>query len=137
MSKLSYSELISLSTFEERYSYLRQKAKVAEETFGGHRWLNQMYYRSPEWRSLRDKIIIRDDGCDLAMPDYRIGGTIYIHHINPITITDIRNKSPALFDPENLVCVSFNTHQAIHYGTEELLHANDIVTRSPNDTRLW
>lgn len=136
-TRLSYSELVSIPTFKERYLYLRQNCKVAEETFGGHRWLNQRYYNSPEWRSLRDKIIIRDNGCDLAMPDYNIGGTIYIHHINPITIYDVRNKSPSLFDPENLVCVSFNTHQAIHYGGEELLQSNDIVTRSPNDTKLW
>lgn len=137
MRTLSFKELSRLPTYEERYDYLRQNAKVAEETFGGHRWLNQQYYNSPEWRRARDQIIIRDDGCDLGLKDYPINGTIYIHHINPITITDVRNRSPSLFDPDNLVCVSFMTHQAIHYGDKSLLQTNDIVTRKPNDTKLW
>lgn len=137
MMKLSYKELVQIPTFKERYLYLRQNCKVAEETFGGHRWLNQKYYNSLEWKKLRDEIIIRDGGCDLAMEGYDIGGTIYIHHINPITITDVRNRSPSLFDPENLVCVSFNTHQAIHYGDESLIQSNDIVIRSKGDTKCW
>lgn len=137
MMKLSYKELVQIPTFKERYLYLRQNCKVAEETFGGHRWLNQKYYNSLEWKKLRDEIIIRDGGCDLAMDGYDIGGIIYIHHINPITINDVRNRSPSLFDMDNLVCVSFNTHQAIHYGDENLLTKNEIVTRRPNDTNLW
>ena len=118
---LSYSDLITLPTFTERYRYLKQSGIVAEETFGGHRYLNQSYYKSPEWRRVRNEVIIRDKGCDLGVEGYEIADRIYVHHINPITEDDILDRSPALFDPENLICVSFNTHQAIHYGDESLL----------------
>lgn len=134
---LSYSDLITLPTFTERYRYLKQSGIVAEETFGSHRYLNQAYYTSPEWKSVRNYVIIRDNGCDLAMEGYEIADRIYVHHINPITEIDILDRSPALFDPENLVCVSFNTHQAIHYGDESLLPIISFPERTPGDTKLW
>ena len=134
---LSYSELITLPTFEERYRYLKQSGIVAEETFGGHRYLNQVYYRSAEWRQTRNRVIIRDNGCDLGMEGYEIKDRVYIHHINPITEDDILNRSPALFDMDNLICVSFNTHQAIHYGDESMLPINHLTERTPGDTKLW
>lgn len=134
---LSYSELITLPTFEERYRYLKQSGIVAEETFGSHRYLNQVYYKSPEWRKVRNDAIIRDNGCDLAMEGFEIQDWIYIHHINPITEKDILDRSPALFDLDNLVCVSFNTHQAIHFGDESMLPINYFFERTPGDTKLW
>lgn len=134
---LSYSELITLPTFEERYRYLKQSGIVAEETFGSHRYLNQAYYTSPDWRRARNHVIIRDNGCDLGMEGYEIHDRIYVHHINPITEEDILDRSPALFDPENLICVSFNTHQAIHYGDESLLPIISFNERMPGDTKLW
>ena len=134
---LSYSELITLPTFEERYRYLRKSGIVGEETFGSHRHLNQLLYRSPEWRSVRNNVIVRDNGCDLGMEGYEIRDRVYIHHINPITEDDILNRTPALFDMENLICVSFNTHQAIHYGDESLLPIISFNERTPGDTKLW
>lgn len=134
---LSYSELITLPTFEERYRYLRKSGIVGEETFGSHRHLNQLLYRSPEWRSVRNQVIIRDNGCDLGMEGYEIRDRVYIHHINPITMDDILNRTPALFDMDNLICVSFNTHQAIHYGDESLLPIISFTERTPGDTKLW
>lgn len=134
---LSYSDLITLPTFTERYRYLKQSGIVAEETFGGHRYLNQAYYTSPDWRRVRNEVIIRDKGCDLGVEGYEIADRIYVHHINPITEDDILDRSPALFDPENLICVSFNTHQAIHYGDESLLPIISFNERTPGDTKLW
>lgn len=134
---LSYSELITLPTFQERYQYLRQSGIVAEETFGSHRYLNQAYYKSPEWRRARNHVIIRDNGCDLGMEGFEIHDRVYVHHINPITEDDILDRSPVLFDPENLICVSFNTHQAIHYGDESMLPINYFSQREPGDTKLW
>lgn len=134
---LSYSKLITLPTFQERYRYLKQSGTVAEETFGGHRYLNQAYYRSPEWKQVRNRVIIRDKGCDLGMEGFEINDRIYIHHINPITEEDILDRSPALFDMDNLICVSFNTHQAIHYGDESMLPINYFAERQPGDTKLW
>lgn len=134
---LSYSELITLPTFEERYRYLRKSGIVGEETFGSHRHLNQLLYRSPEWRQVRNNVIVRDNGCDLGMEGYEIRDRVYIHHINPITMDDILNRTPALFDMDNLICVSFNTHQAIHYGDESLLPIISFTERTPGDTKLW
>lgn len=134
---LSYSELITLPTFEERYRYLRKSGIVGEETFGSHRHLNQILYRSPEWRQVRNNVIVRDNGCDLGMEGYEIRDRVYIHHINPITLDDILNRTPALFDMDNLICVSFNTHQAIHYGDESLLPIISFAERTPGDTKLW
>lgn len=137
MSKIrTYSELITLSTFEERYRYLKLGGRVGAETFGHDRFLNQMLYQNPKWKAARDTVIIRDNGCDLGIDDRDIGGKIYVHHVNPITIEDIENESEFLFDPEYLICVSHNTHNAIHYGDESLLIL-DPVERTENDTCPW
>lgn len=134
----TYSELIKLQTFEERYEYLRLGGKVGEETFGFDRYLNQILYNSPEWRKLRHDIITRDGGCDLAMPgrDIAEGVKILIHHMNPITVDDILKRSDFVFNPEYLICTIKNTHDAIHYGDSELLYKDPII-RSKNDTCPW
>lgn len=132
----SYSELIKLPTFEERYRYLKLGGKVGENTFGHARYLNQIFYQSPEWRRFRRDVIVRDNGCDLAMPGWTIVDKVYIHHLNPITLDDIERRNPAILDPENAVAVSFGTHQAIHYGDESLL-AIGFTERTPNDTIPW
>lgn len=132
----TYSELILLPTFLERYRYLRLGGIVGEETFGYNRYLNQILYTSEEWRSFRDKIIIRDNGCDLGMDEFEIHGRILIHHINPITVEDVVNRNPKVFDPENVISTSHNTHQAIHYGDENLLIIMP-VERCKNDTCPW
>lgn len=136
MSIRTYSELITLPTFEERYRYLRLGGIVGEETFGFDRYLNQKFYTSPEWRAVRDIVIIRDNGCDLGMPDREISGQILIHHMNPITIDDILDRSEFLLNPEYLICTIKNTHDAIHYGDESLL-IKAPVERRPNDTCPW
>lgn len=132
----TYSELIKLQTFEERFEYLKLDGLVGHETFGGHRYLNQALYQTLEWRHTRNEVIYRDLGLDLAHEDRPINGSIYIHHINPITIEDILEKRPCVFDLENLVCASFRTHNAIHYGTENIL-VKDLVIRRKDDTCLW
>lgn len=137
MNKRSYSELIQIPSYIERYRYLRLGGKAGEITFGNERYLNQILYKSFEWKTFRRKMIIRDMGCDLGVEGRDIRGTIIIHHINPITVEDVINKSPAVFDPENVICVSIRTHNAIHYGDEELLMIDEIVERRPNDTILW
>lgn len=133
-----YSELIKLPTFMERYRYLKIGGSVGEFTFNGRRSLNQALYRSPEWKSFRREIAIRDCGCDLGCADHEIQGTtkIYIHHINPLTIEDVTNHSKCIFDPENVITTIFVTHQAIHYGDEDMLIDAPIV-RTANDTCLW
>ena len=132
----SYSELIRIPSFEERFQYLRINGIVGEETFGCDRYLNQIFYKSEEWKKIRRRVIIRDNGCDLAWDEYEIKGIIIIHHINPITKEDILNRSSKLFDLENLICTSVNTHKAIHYGNEEML-PKKIVERTMNDTCPW
>ena len=132
----TYSELIILPTFEERYEYLRLDGRVGEETFGFDRWLNQTFYKSEEWLSMRDKIIVRDNGCDLGIPGRDIYSRILIHHMNPITKEDILRRSDILLNPEYLICVTPNTHRAIHYGNENLL-MKDLIERRPNDTCPW
>lgn len=132
----TYSELIVLPTFEERYEYLRLNGRVGEETFGFDRWLNQTFYKSEEWLSMRDKIIVRDNGCDLGIPGRDIYSRILIHHMNPITKEDILRRSDILLNPEYLICVTPNTHRAIHYGNENLL-MKDLIERRPNDTCPW
>ena len=132
----TYSELITLPTFEERYRYLRLGDRVGEETFGFDRYLNQIFYKSPEWRSLRDEIIFRDNGCDLAIDGREIYGKILIHHMNPIRSDDILNRSEYLLNPEYLICTVKNTHDAIHYSDESLLITNPIE-RTRNDTCPW
>lgn len=132
----SYSELIKLPTFEERYKYLRLGCKVCEETFGFDRYLNQIFYKSKEWRSIRDQVIVRDNGCDLGMMDRAIQGHIIIHHMNPISKDDIINRKEMILNPEYLICTTKNTHDAIHYGDSNLLIKNPIERR-PNDTCPW
>ena len=132
-----YSELIALPTFEERYNYLKLDGKVGEETFGSDRWLNQLFYKKdPDWLAIRDKIIIRDNGCDLAVLGRDIYSRILIHHMNPITKDDILCRSEFLLNPEYLICTTKNTHDAIHYGDESLL-VKDPVKRYKNDTCPW
>lgn len=132
----SYSELMRLKTFEERYRYLRIGGAVGKETFGYDRYLNQILYTSQDWRNFRNPIILRDNGCDLACRDRELESRVIVHHINPITVEDVLNRDPKIFDPENVICVSHNTHQAIHYGDENLLYKNP-VERKPNDTCPW
>lgn len=136
MSIKTYSELITIPTFEERFEYLQLKGSVGKDTFGYDRHLNQVLYRSPEWKRLRNQIIIRDCGCDLACEGYDIHSKVLIHHLNPITVEDVLARSRKVFDPDNLVCVSHNTHNAIHYGDVDLLATGPII-RTKNDTCPW
>lgn len=136
MMTRSYHELITLKTFEERYEYLKMPARIGEDTFGAERYLNQYFYGTPEWKAFRREAIIRDNGCDLGIEDRDIGGRIEVHHINPITAEDIQNNAECLLDLDNVICVSSNTHKAIHYGNESLL-PKDPIERKPNDTCPW
>ena len=131
-----YSELIALPTFEERYRYLRLTGRVGKDTFGFDRYLNQKFYRSAEWKYIRDQVIVRDNGRDLGIEDRVIYGKILIHHMNPITEKDILRLSDYLLNPEYLISVTHRTHNAIHYGSEDLLVTAPIV-RTPNDTCPW
>lgn len=144
----SYKELILLPTLRERFEYLKLNGVIGGRTFGGDRYLNQILYKSPEWRSFRNKVIIRDSGCELAMPGYEIcpkvegkalkrrGDYIIIHHINPLTPEDVEKRNPCIFDMDNVVCVSPQVHKAIHYGDASLL-PQDYIPRFPNDTCPW
>ena len=132
-----YSEMMQYPTFEERFRYLKLDGVVANETFGFDRYLNQQFYKSAEWKRVRQQIIIRDQGCDLACQDRPIFGQVIVHHLNPISLEDLENNPEILFDPENLVCVSLDTHNAIHYGDVSYEDRNKIVERKPGDTRLW
>lgn len=133
----SYSELIALPTFDERFRYLMMNGRVAQETFGVNRWLNQVFYKSPEWLHLRPQIIVRDESCDLAFPGQDIYERAIIHHINPITEEDILQRNlDKLLNPENLVTTTKKTHDAIHYGTA-LYSMIQVPDRKPNDTIPW
>lgn len=136
MRHRSYSELRQLSTFKERYDYLKLNGRVGAETFGYNRYVNQRFYRSTEWKHIRDQIIIRDNGCDLGVEGYDLHSRIYIHHLNPMTVDDIDQGRQMILDPDNLICVSFDTHQAIHFGDESLLPQLPIE-RISGDTCLW
>lgn len=136
MSIRAYSELILLPTFEERFKYLQLNGRVGDDTFGFDRYINQNFYRSAEWKRIRDKIIMRDNGCDLALEGYEIYGSILIHHMNPITVKDVELSTEYLMNPEYLICVTHNTHNAIHYGDEKLLMKGPVV-RTKNDTCPW
>ena len=136
MSIRAYSELIQLPTFEERFRYLQLTGKVGKETCGFDRYINQNFYRSAAWKRVRDKVIVRDNGCDLGIDDRMIGGKILIHHMNPITDRDIIDLTSILLNPEYLICVSHSTHNAIHYGNEDLLIKEPII-RTKNDTCPW
>lgn len=133
----TYSELILLPTLEERFEYLARGSKPTEETFGSHRYSNQKFYRSIEWSYAKRKAIIRDNGCEFGLENYPISGRIYVHHIEPITIDDIENALDKLFDLENLICMSFKMHQAIHYGDVSFLEIYKWKERTPNDTVPW
>lgn len=132
----AYSELIQLQTFEERYKYLRLYGKVGMDTFGFDRIFNQMFYRSEEWKQIRQRIIVRDNACDLAVPGRELYDRIFIHHMNPISIRDIRDSSEFLMNPEYLIVVSFSTHNAIHYGLDNRFEL-EYSERKPFDTCPW
>lgn len=132
----TYSEVIRRSTFEERYEYLKLGGSVGAATAGFDRWINQEFYRSREWKSLRQEVILRDDGCDLGVPGHEIQRKALVHHINPLTIRDIVDGLHWILNPEYLITVSHETHNAIHYGDASLL-PKEHVERSPGDTRVW
>ena len=132
----TYSELITLPTFEDRYRYLQLNGAVGKDTFGFDRYINQQFYRSKEWQRIRDEVIIRDNACDLGMEGYEIHWRIYVHHMNPIMVRDIQSNSDYLMNPEFLICTTHRTHNAIHYGDENLL-ARAPIERTKNDTCPW
>ena len=125
-----------METFEDRYRYLRLSGSVGKETFGFDRYINQLFYKDPEWLSARDIVIVRDNGCDLGIDGYKIYGKVIVHHMNPITMDDILNRNPDIFNPEFLITTIHNTHNAIHYGDEGLLITAPIE-RTKNDTCPW
>lgn len=133
----TYSELSKLQTFKERYNYLRLNESIGQDTFGFDRYLNQMFYKSREWRSIRDYVIVRDNGCDLGMEDHEINSGVIIHHMNPISKKDITDRSEFLLEPEYLITTILSTHNAIHYGDETLLNNRMLIQRSINDTCPW
>lgn len=133
----TYEELSKLKTFEERYEYLKLDGSVGEETFGYDRYLNQQFYKyDPDWKKVRDEVIFRDNGCDLGIEGREINGLILVHHMNPITKDDILNRSEYLLNPNYLITTIKSTHDAIHYGSSDLL-MKDPVVRSKNDTCPW
>jgi hypothetical protein len=132
----TYHDLVAIESFNDRFEYLKLGGKVGESTFGFERYLNQTLYRSEKWKRTRDKVIIRDSGCDLGHSDFPINGKIIIHHMNPITVKSIEDDSDDIYDPEFLVCVSMNTHNAIHYGDANLL-PKTYEPRRPGDTCPW
>lgn len=133
----TYRELIQMPTLKERFRYLKLSGAVGKATFGYDRYLNQNFYRSQDWKRLRNEIIVRDDGCELGLEDHPIAGRIFIHHMNPIDDEDIINSTEYLMNPDYLVCVSHDMHNAIHYGNEDILRAKDLIPRTPNDTCPW
>lgn len=133
----TYSELVKLKTFLDRYEYLRLDGEIGRKTFGLDRYLNQVFYqRSPEWKHIRREVILRDNGCDLGIDGYEIYDKVLVHHMNPLSKDDILGSTDYLLNPEFLITVSFNTHQAIHYGTKEILKTV-LTDRKPGDTCLW
>lgn len=132
-----YSELIRLPTFKERFEYLKLSGSVGKATFGYDRYLNQNFYKSQEWKRLRNEIIVRDNGCEMGLEDYEIKGRIFIHHMNPIIDDDIVNVSDYLMNPEYLICVSHDIHNAIHYGNDDIVRVKDYTPRRPDDTCPW
>lgn len=132
----TYTELSQLTSFKERYEYLKLKGNVGEDTFGFDRYLNQIFYRSSEWKRIRNAVIVRDNGCDLGVDGFDIHGSILIHHINPISKDDILSRNETLFNPEYLITTTLQTHNAIHYGDENQLPLL-LEDRSPNDTCPW
>lgn len=137
MARRSYLELIQLPTFEERFKYCQCFGKASEVTFGGHRMLNQILYRSTEWKRVKQQVIIRDNGCDLGVEDRIIRTKIIVHHLNPITIDEVMRHNPCVYDLNNLIAVSAETHNAIHYGTLDRLTPSQPTERTQGDTKLW
>lgn len=133
----TYSELKKLKTFEERFRYLKLNGHIGIETFGFDRYLNQVFYTSPEWRNLRNHILVRDNGGDMGLLDYPINGRILVHHMNPICVKDIVDRNADILNPEYLISVGHDTHNAIHYGDESLLRTKVLVERYPGDTDSW
>lgn len=133
----TYRELIKLPTLKERFGYLKLSGSVGIATFGYDRYLNQNFYRSYEWQNLRNKIIVRDNGCELGLDGHEIKGRIFIHHMNPITDKDIVDNTEYLMNPDFLICVSRDMHNAIHYGNDDIVRVKDWVERRPNDTCPW
>lgn len=133
----TYSELVKLNTFEERFMYLKLDGAVGIDTFGFDRYLNQHFYKTKEWKRTRDIIILRDNGCDLGIDEELIFGKIIIHHINPISIDDIKLNKDYILDPEFLICTSLKTHNAIHYSDDSIIYNRKPIIRKPNDTIPW
>jgi hypothetical protein len=136
MRERTYSDLRRLETFEERFDYLSLLGEVGEVTFGFDRWINQAFYRSPQWRYARELVILRDNGCDLGIPGYEIRFQLLIHHMNPVTPADLVGGEEWVLDPEFLITTTHRTHNAIHYGDASLI-AKPPVERRPGDTKLW
>ena len=132
----TYEDLIKIDSFEDRFEYLKLSGAVGEDTFGFDRWLNQIFYKSKEWKRVRDEVIVRDMGHDLAHEDYPIKGKVIIHHMNPIFLDDLVDRTEFLLEPNYLICTSHNTHNAIHFGDQNLLPKKPIERR-PGDTKLW
>ena len=133
----TYSELSKLQTFEERFKYLKLGDRTGVTTFGFDRYLNQMFYSNPKWKEIRREIIMRDNGFEMGLKNYPINGSVYVHHMNPISIRDLEEWREYLIEPEYLVSVSFKLHNAIHFGDGSILTSYEVVERSPNDTKLW
>lgn len=132
----TYKEMLQYNTFEERLRYLMTRQGVGDSVWSWRRYFNQLLYSSPEWQRVRRDVIVRDNGCDLAVPGYQLERGLLVHHINPITYDDVVNRAPCIFDMDNLVLTSTATHQLIHYMNEQKLPATD-ATRKPGDTKLW
>ena len=133
----TYSELIEQDSVHDRFEYLRLDGAVGESTFGFDRWMNQQFYRSPQWKSVRREVLIRDNGCDMAIEGLDAGNRPIIHHMNPLSVEDVRYQRPSNLDPEFLITVRLQTHNAIHYGDSSLLPATEFTERRPNDTVPW
>lgn len=136
MRTRSYPELERIDTFEGRFEYLSLKARIGQDTFGFERWMNQTFYRSREWRDMRDEVIARDNGCDLGIPGFEIHERVIVHHIIPMTVEDLEDDNPLVLDPDNLITTTHNTHNAIHWGDKSLLRVLPPARR-PGDTKLW
>lgn len=137
MKTKCYSELLRFNTLLDRYRYLKLDGDLGSSTFGFDRYLNQRFYKLKEWKLTRSKVIVRDLGCDLGIEGLEVVGSVIIHHMNPVSIDDVKNHNPILFDPEFLITTQLSTHNAIHYGDESLLVSEKIIERRPNDTKLW
>ena len=137
MSLKTYSELITFKTCEDRFNYLKLNGSVGVETFGFDRYLNQKFYASREWKKIRDKVIMRDNGCDLGIEGYDIYGKIIIHHLNPISTKNITDLDDIAINPEFLITTTHDTHNAIHFGDDSILRKGKVIERKPNDTCPW